>query len=209
LNRRIAVAVAVGALALTGACGSATSKTVNAAPLSAGTGLSSGTPSPSGTATASTKLQNAASALGEQGRGAFADIYGNLSVDGDHDRVVLYATDTNRAKDLIDAAHKAHPDTVGVEIGITACSYTAQAEQEAVQRIFAAQKTKPFPYEVYSAGITPDGSGVLVATSDEGAKSKDFAQRVQEAAGPVPVKVTSGPEPSPANAIAPSPGTSG
>ncbi|MFJ5925527.1 hypothetical protein ACIQF6_23255 [Kitasatospora sp. NPDC092948] len=211
MNRRTAAAalpLALGAFALLTACGS-TASTGGTPTLAAAVPA---TASPSGPAPGSTPavpgpVEDAAQALGEQGRGEFGDVYGSLYVH--HDHVTLYATDPARARGLVEAAHRAHPDTVGVNVEIVACRYTAKAEARASEQIFAAQRQQPFSYPVYSSGSSSDGTGVLVTTSEEGAASQAFAQEVQRAAGSVPVRMGVGSPISDAAPLVAAAGTSG
>ncbi|MFJ8439799.1 hypothetical protein [Kitasatospora griseola] len=189
MNRRTAVALplAVGAFALLTACGSATTGT----PAIAVAGPpSASAPSADTTPSIAVAVTDTASALGEQGRGEFGDVYGSLSVDAHH--VVLYATDPVRARGMVEAAHRAHPDTAGVDVEIRACQYTAKDQSRASAQVFAAQQRKPFSFPVFASGSAPDGTGILVTTSEEGAKSQAFAREVQQAAGSVPVRVNAG-----------------
>ncbi|MFJ1792794.1 hypothetical protein [Kitasatospora griseola] len=206
MNRRTAVALplAAGAFALLTACGSATTGTpavAVAAPPSASALSADTTPS------IAVAVTDTASALGEQGRGEFGDIYGSLSVDAHH--VVLYATDPVRARSMVEAAHRAHPDTAGVNVEIRACQYTAKDQSRASAQVFAAQQRKPFSFPVFASGSSPDGTGILITTSEEGAKSQAFAREVQQAAGSVPVRVNAGSQASAADPIALPPLTSG
>ncbi|GGQ67418.1 hypothetical protein [Kitasatospora griseola] len=206
MNRRAAVALplAAGAFALLTACGSAATGTpavAVAAPPSASAPSADTTPS------IAVAVTDTASALGEQGRGEFGDIYGSLSVDARH--VVLYATDPVRARSMVEAAHRAHPDTAGVDVEIRACQYTARDQSRASAQVFAAQQRKPFSFPVFASGSSPDGTGIVVTTSEEGAKSPAFAREVQQAAGSVPVRVNAGSRVSAADPTALAPVASG
>ncbi|MEV7119385.1 hypothetical protein [Kitasatospora griseola] len=211
MNRRAAVALplAAGAFALLTACGSAATGTpavaVAAPPSAAPPAVSA--PSAGTTPSIAVAVTDTASALGEQGRGEFGDIYGSLSVDARH--VVLYATDPVRARGMVEAAHRAHPDTAGVDVEIRACQYTARDQSRASAQVFAAQQRKPFSFPVFASGSSPDGTGIVVTTSEEGAKSPAFAREVQQAAGSVPVRVNAGSRASAADPTALAPVASG
>ncbi|MGF1431794.1 hypothetical protein [Kitasatospora sp. LaBMicrA B282] len=192
MKRPLGLALAASALLLTEACGTGT-KTVAVGPGAPITVVSNSmTPSPTGTPSISVQVENAASALGEQGRGRFADIWGALALDGANNQVLLYATDVQRAEQMAEAARAAHPDTAGVGVKIIKCSHSAKDEHAAVERIIAAQQAKTLMFETYGASPAMDGSGIRVYTSAEGLRSPGFAKQVQDTAGPVPVTLVLG-----------------
>src|SRR5690348_13725835 len=76
---------------------------------------STAAPSPSatpymidGTPATDPALDDIAQALGDQGRGAFADTYSDIYVDKPPGAVTLYVTNIARGQKLVDAAKKAH-----------------------------------------------------------------------------------------------------
>lgn len=199
MKRRAALALACAAVALAAACGAPApgpfTVTVSTSDGSPGSASPAGTPA--GTPTASAELQ-AAAALGDQGRGAFADTWAALAVDGANGRVLLYATSGDRARQLIAAARGAHPETAAVEVRVALCTYTAAQELAAVDRIVEAQRTGQILLDVYGVGPSGDGSGVVVHTSAEALQARDFVRQVQSAAGEVPVRLVEGPRAIPA-----------
>ncbi|MFJ1702910.1 hypothetical protein [Kitasatospora sp. NPDC088346] len=216
MKRRAALALACAAVALAAACGAPARGpvTVSVATVSPGSPVPTGTTttapapapapattatatasdpaSPATTATASAELQAAATALGDQGRGDFADTWAALSVDGVNGRVLLYATSGDRARELIAAARSAHPETAAVEVRVALCPYTAAQELAAVDRIVEAQRTGQLLLEIYGVGPSGDGSGVVVHASAEAALARDFGRQLQSVAGTVPVRLVEG-----------------
>src|SRR5690349_2042549 len=63
-----------------------------------------------GTPVTDPRLDDVAQALGDQGRGAFGDVYTSIIVDTPPGQVSLYVTDGARGRQLVAAAKKAHPD---------------------------------------------------------------------------------------------------
>ncbi|MFG3049954.1 hypothetical protein ACGFZP_03225 [Kitasatospora sp. NPDC048239] len=109
----------------------------------------------SGAAPGPTALQDLESALGEQGRTDFRDTFGTLALDTDGGRVLLYATDDVRARELVDGAARAHP---GIETGRTAirqARYARAVTDPAIDRIMAAATAGALPLPVYTAGLLP------------------------------------------------------
>ncbi|REH54247.1 hypothetical protein BCF44_102479 [Kutzneria buriramensis] len=138
-------------------------------------------------------LDAVANAVGEQGRGAFADTYSNLYVDTDHNRVTVYATDAGRAAKLLAAAKKAHPD---IDLGLATvvhANYTKAALDAGIAKIMAGNDgVKAADLTVYSAAAAPDGSGIQV-TAKESAASPSFRSALTASAGSgIPVTVTAG-----------------
>ncbi|WP_158702026.1 hypothetical protein [Kitasatospora sp. MMS16-BH015] len=174
------------------ACGSRAATVAVAPATSTATATASADQPPSSTPSISPQVQNAASALSAQGRGAFADIWGALALDGANNRVLLYATDVQRAQQMIQSAHTDRPDTAGIEVKVIKCTYTSKDERAAVDRVVAAQLTKTLKSETYGAAPTADGTGIQVFTSAEGLKSPDLAKQVQSIAGSVPATLVLG-----------------
>ena len=170
-------AVAVTALLTAGGCGSAGAATAEP---------------PAGTASTrslTVQMQNALLALGRQGRGAYADTWGAFSIDLPNNRIILYATDPNRAGAMVDAAHRDSPDTAGVAVAIERCAFTSRDEHAAVDRVLEAGRKTPYPYPVDQAVPTLDGSGIVVYVPAAGVASTDLFQRLQTVASPVAITV--------------------
>jgi len=138
-------------------------------------------------------LDAVANAVGEQGRGAFADTYSNLYVDTDHHRVTVYATDAGRAAKLLAAAKRAHPDIDLALVTVVHADYTKVALDAGIAKIMAGNDgVKAADLTVYSAAAAPDGSGIQV-TAKQSATSPSFRSALSASAGGgIPVTVTAG-----------------
>jgi hypothetical protein len=138
-------------------------------------------------------LDAVANAVGEQGRGAFADTYGNLYVDTDHHKVTVYATDADRAAKLLAAAKKAHPD---IDLGLATvvhANYTKAALDAGIAKIMARNEgIKAADLTVYSAAAAPDGSGIQVTAKDSAASPSFRSALTTSAGNGIPVTVTAG-----------------
>ncbi|NUU25148.1 MAG: hypothetical protein HOV68_27145 [Streptomycetaceae bacterium] len=132
-------------------------------------------------------LNDVAQALGEQGRGDFADVYGNLVVDEPARSVTLYATDTARAARLVAAAKAAHRGIDTSLVKVAPAAYTKRALHEQAEKIVAAAGTTSDGPAVYSAAVNPDASGVTVTAKQSaiGALPRSLAER--GVTGSVPV----------------------
>lgn len=135
-------------------------------------------------------LRDVANALGEQGRGAFADVYSNLSLDRAHGKVILYVTDTARGAKLIRAAAHAHPGIQAGRVKVVKAAYTKQAIDAEIHRIMtAAAAVPPADLTVYGAGPAPDGSGIQLTVKPE---SVAHVRASMATAGGIPVTVSAG-----------------
>ncbi|MFE2721636.1 hypothetical protein [Kitasatospora sp. NPDC059327] len=132
-------------------------------------------------------LRNLESAIGEQGRADFTDTFGSLQLDGAGGRVVLFATDEERARALVEAAAKAHPDIDTSLADIRRCQYSRRTVDPALRRIGDAMTSGGLPAPVYTVGMLPDGSGIKVTTTKEGTASKDLKGAVTKLAGGIRV----------------------
>ncbi|MFD4909219.1 hypothetical protein [Kitasatospora purpeofusca] len=132
-------------------------------------------------------LQSLESALGEQGRADFKDTFGALQLDPAGRRVVLFATDEGRARTLLEAASKAHPDIQTSYTAIRKCQYSRGTVDPAVDLIAAAAASNRLPAPVHSAAMLPDGSGIKIATTKAGTTSKDLKDAVAELVGDIRV----------------------
>ncbi|MER5731769.1 hypothetical protein ABT084_26115 [Streptomyces sp. NPDC002138] len=140
-------------------------------------------------------------AVGEQGRGAFADVYSTQITDAPPGRVTLCVTDLARGRLLLEAAHRADPRADPARADLYLSRYTHGALADAAQRIVRLRGAEP----VYAAAPAGDASGVTVFTSAEGLASADFRSRLERVAGGgIPVTLTLGDAPQGAGADAPS-----
>ncbi|MFJ9950773.1 hypothetical protein [Kitasatospora sp. NPDC091207] len=128
-------------------------------------------------------LQKLESALGDQGRADFADTFGTLQLDVAGGRVILFATGEERARALIEAAAKAHPDIDTSRAEIRRCQYSRRTVDPALRRIADAMKSDRLPAPVHTVGLLPDGSGIKVTTTKEGTASKELKDAVAKLAG--------------------------
>ncbi|TJZ90119.1 hypothetical protein [Actinacidiphila oryziradicis] len=193
MNRRLATIFVAAAEILAAGCGSATRSST--APSTA--------PSVVETPAVNVQVENAASALGAQGRSAYADIYASLSMNGANNEVVLYVTDTSKAQAMINAAHKAHPDTAGVQVMVKQAAYSAKVENAARDKIYEAQRAHRFKYPVYGIGLSPVGDGIQAAVEAKAAADLEFVKALQNAAGNVHAKIVPGGKGIPEVAIGP------
>jgi hypothetical protein len=127
-----------------------------------------------------------AQAIGEQGRGRFADTYGSLIVDNPRGRVSLCVTDLARGRLLARAAKVAAPGIDLARLDIYSCRY-AQRTVDAVLARLTASGAPTFAYPVYSWAFRPDASGIEVTTTVEGAASAKFHAALLAATGGIPV----------------------
>ncbi|MER8182269.1 hypothetical protein [Kitasatospora sp. NPDC094015] len=180
-------ALALTATALTAACAAPDRRPVTVTAVPPAANVTTATTAPPA------DLWGAASALGDQGRGAFADVWSALSLDGARNRVLLYATDADRARQLVAAARLAHPETARIPVDVTVCAYSARQELAAAERVMAAGAAGRIGLEVLGATPTADGSGILVHATAETLGSPEFARQVRAAAGDVPARLMEGP----------------
>jgi hypothetical protein len=126
------------------------------------------------------------------GRGVYSDIFGDEAPDNSELTVILYATDSGRARQLVADAKKERPETAHVSVVVVKCEYTRNAEDAQVARLLEMQKAKPFSYPIF-AGNGAKGAGIIVGTSADAVKSDDFKEHVRAAVAPMPVsfRVTS------------------
>ncbi|MGW2426459.1 hypothetical protein ACWC0C_46045 [Streptomyces sp. NPDC001709] len=108
-------------------------------------------------------LNAVANALGEQGRGAFADTYSDLHVDEDHGFVTLYATDSTRAAKLVASAKHAHPAIDTALIHVQHADYSRKVLDREIDKILPVGAVKDASKEVYyGASPNADGSGITI-----------------------------------------------
>ncbi|WP_030275841.1 hypothetical protein [Streptomyces sp. NRRL B-24484] len=127
-------------------------------------------------------LSAVADALGEQGRKAYADSYGNLFVDEDGGKVTLYVTDPQQGQQLIAAAKAAHPAIDTGLIKVASAKYTMKDLDAQADRLLGADDATTgltAEPEVLSVSVNPDNSGLTVSSR----KGKLDAVRTKVAAG--------------------------
>lgn len=130
-------------------------------------------------------------AIGTQGMGAFADVYGTQVTDFPAGRVALCVTDLGRGRQLADAAKQADPTIDLARLDIYPCRYTRQFLLGAMADITnAGHDIAGFP--IYSISPTSDASGIEVTTSQQGVDSPALRKRLSEILGSTPVTVALG-----------------
>ena len=131
----------------------------------------SAAPSPSatpymidGTPATDPALDDIAQALGDQGRGTFADTYTNIYVDKPPGAVTLYVTDSARGQKLVDAAKKAHPkiDTGRIELAVA--KFSRRTLDAAIEKIMPPTGDDP---AIYTVSPENDGSGITVTAAKD------------------------------------------
>ncbi|WP_330335432.1 hypothetical protein OHS33_37750 (plasmid) [Streptomyces sp. NBC_00536] len=138
-------------------------------------------------------------AIGEQGRGAFADVYSTQVTDSPPGRVALCVTDLARGRLLVLAAHRADPGADPARADLYLARFTHKDLVAAAGRIVRLRDALP----VYAAYPSGDANGVYVLTSAEGVASAEFKSRLERAAGEgISVTLTEG---APTSATTPSP----
>ncbi|MEU9039662.1 hypothetical protein AB0D45_32795, partial [Streptomyces sp. NPDC048352] len=129
-------------------------------------------------------------AVGAQGSGAFADVYGTHVTDRPAGRVALCVTDLDRGRLLLEAARQADPAVDPGRADLYLSRYSHRALTAAVDRLTADQGRPAFP--LYTFSPAPDASGVLVTSTEQGAASKELKARLEQITGGVPVTVERG-----------------
>jgi hypothetical protein len=130
-------------------------------------------------------------ALGDQGRGAYADIYGSQVTDYPMGHVALCVTDLTRGHAMAEAAKKAHPDTDLARLDLYTCRYSQRTLDDAAKRLAPLMPTV-LGYPVYNYGPAMDASGLQVMTDARGAASQALHDRLATAVGdgiPVTLRV--------------------
>lgn len=173
------------------------------------TGLSAA-PSPAatpymidGTLATDPGLDDIAQALGDQGRGAFADTFSDIYVDEPPGAVTLYVTDIARGRQLVDAAKNAHPKIDTGRIRLIVAKFSRRTLDTAIEKIMPATGADP---AIYSASPKTDGSGITV-TAAKGQVAAVQSRLNREIVIPmgIPVTVVAGQPAKPADAVGTAP----
>lgn len=127
-------------------------------------------------------------AVGGQGYGAYADVYGTQINDFPVGRVALCVTDLARGRDLVKAAAKADPGADPALVDLYVSRYTHRELSRAVDKVF----DRKFAFPLYSAGATWDASGIRLTTNAAGARSTSFRHTLEKATGGIPVVLEKG-----------------
>ncbi|MFZ3492708.1 hypothetical protein ACODT5_05600 [Streptomyces sp. 5.8] len=131
-----------------------------------------------------------AQAIGDQGYGAFADVYSTQIVDHPAGRVALCVTDLARGKLLVAAAHAADPQADPARADLYLSTYAHQTLQAAGDKLIGLR----IGFPVYSVS-SGHGEAVEVTSTKEGAASAEFKAKLEKATGGIPVTVTEGEQP--------------
>ncbi|MEV4611310.1 hypothetical protein AB0K43_01725 [Kitasatospora sp. NPDC049258] len=136
-------------------------------------------------------LNAVANALGEQGRGRYADVYGNLSVDENGRTVTLYAIGAEQGRRIVAAAKAAHPEIDTSLVKVVVSPHTKKSLDAQVQQIIKATSASgAADLEVYSVAVNPDSSGITV--SGRGDKLASITSRIQAGQASIAAAAPSG-----------------
>ncbi|WP_327308715.1 hypothetical protein OG730_38880 [Streptomyces sp. NBC_01298] len=136
--------------------------------------------------------QRLSQAIGDQGYGAFADVYSTQIVDHPAGRVALCVTDLARGRLLVEAAHAADPGADPARADLYLSKYSHRVLQAAGEKLIGLKAEFP----IYTVSGS-HGAAVEVTTTAEGAASAEFKARLEKATGGIPVAVTKGDQPTP------------
>jgi hypothetical protein len=122
-------------------------------------------------------LRAVAAAVGTAGRGPVADVWGNLEIDGGHERVKVYITDVTQAARVTKAALAADPKIDASLISYLPAKATHRDLDAATQRVVGMADADQLPYKVDMVGPASDASGLEVKVDDTAAARTAFTQR--------------------------------
>ncbi|WP_377269940.1 hypothetical protein [Peterkaempfera sp. SMS 1(5)a] len=137
-------------------------------------------------------------AVGEQGRGAFAEVYGSLVVDYPVGRVALCVTDLARGRELAEAAKQADPKADLTRLDLYLARFSERRLLAAMERLDPYLGPGVLGFPLYSFNPASDASGLEVTTNAAGAASAALKARLQQLAGGIPVSVAKGEPATPA-----------
>ncbi|MFI8100929.1 hypothetical protein [Streptomyces sp. NPDC086023] len=143
-----------------------------------------------GTPANTPEAQRLSQAIGDQGYGAFADVYAGHITDQPAGRVALCVTDLARGRRLLAAAQQADPAADPRRADLYLARFTARALAAAVEKVMRG--SEGFGHPVYDGSASSDASAIVIGTTAEGAASARFKERLERLAAPVPVEVRKG-----------------
>ncbi|MFJ7154067.1 hypothetical protein ACIQUQ_03930 [Streptomyces sp. NPDC101118] len=143
-----------------------------------------------GTPANTPEAQRLGQAIGDQGYGAFADVYAGHITDQPAGRVALCVTDLERGRQLLAAARQADPAVDPHRADLYLARYTARALAAAVEKVMRGSEGLGHP--VHDGSASSDASAIVIGTTAEGAASARFKERLERLAAPVPVEVRKG-----------------
>lgn len=127
-------------------------------------------------------------AVGEQGRGAFADVYATQITDLPPGRVALCVTDLARGRLLVEAAHRTDPGVDPGRVDLYLSPYSGRALGAVSGELCRIEDAFP----IHACAAAPGATGVEVDSDAAGAASAEFRARLSRAAGGIPVTVREG-----------------
>jgi hypothetical protein len=128
--------------------------------------------------------------LGDPG-GKYSDIFAGVQQDNRAGTVTLYVTDRKRGQTMADEVRSNHPEAPDVRINVKQCHFTLVSMSKTASHILQLGNANTFLFPVDGTGITPDGEGILVTSTAEGAASPAFRKELSAAAAPMTVQVMS------------------
>jgi hypothetical protein len=150
-----------------------------------------GVPAPtmlSGTPANTPQADALSQAVGDQGRQAFADVYGSQITDFPAGRVALCVTDLSRGHALAQAAKRAAPGIDLSRLDLYLCPYSLRTLDVAMHKVVYAMNAKGelagFP--IYSSSPATDATGVDFTSSQQGVKSQALRSRIAQLLGSIP-----------------------
>ncbi|MFJ6939567.1 hypothetical protein [Streptomyces sp. NPDC101132] len=143
-----------------------------------------------GTPANTPEAQRLGQAVGDQGYGAFADVYAGHITDQPVGRVALCVTDLERGRKLLAAARQADPSVDPRRADLYLARYTARTLAAAVEKVLRGSEGLGHP--VYDGSASSDASAIVIGTTAEGAASARFKERLERLAAPVPVVLRKG-----------------
>ncbi|QMU70978.1 hypothetical protein [Streptacidiphilus sp. P02-A3a] len=147
---------------------------------------------PGATPMNSPQAEALAQALGTQGRGGYADVFGLLVVDNPLGRVTLCVTDTARGRQLAAAAKRADPGIDLSRLDIFACPYSERQLDAAMRRMSQRTGATFDGFPIYSISPAGANAGIEVTTSQQGAVSASLQLELTALGGGIPVSEASG-----------------
>lgn len=109
-------------------------------------------------------LRALAGAVDGTGKRSFAGVYSNVYIDAPHNQVVVYVTDLEAGKDLLQEAGHAGGDVKLARLEQS--PYSHAALDAAADQMMKASLRREIPLDIYAAAVATDGSGVQLTVAD-------------------------------------------
>ncbi|WP_055585025.1 hypothetical protein [Peterkaempfera griseoplana] len=145
-----------------------------------------------GTPANTPEAEELSQAVGRQGRGAFAEVYGSLVVDFPVGRVALCVTDLARGRELAKAAAQADPKADVTRLDLYLARYSERRLTAAAKRLEPYLGRRVLGFPLRGVGPAPDASGIEVMTDAAGTDSAALKARLQQLSGGIPVRTEEG-----------------